>query len=130
MAEVMTFPDAESAMLYALVPLFPDFRFVTIVPAGDLEQITVRIHRTSGANRDIYIDRPLIDIDVWGFRSEAGIVSAAARDIQSEILSFMSRKITNGVIQRASTIAGPRPIPEVNTDLVHYGATYELQIHS
>jgi nitric oxide synthase oxygenase domain/subunit len=66
---------------------------------------------------------------VFGPKSETGNVSAAARSIQSHILSLMGRVVTNGVIQHAITIAGPRSLPEANTDLVRYGATYEIQIH-
>lgn len=126
---VPVFPDAESAVLYALVPRLPDIRFVTIMPAGDPEGIVARVHRISGANRDIHVDRPIIDIDVFGLITETGNVSAAARQIQSGILSLMGTKVTNGVIQHAVTIAGPRPLPEANPKITHYGATYELQIH-
>ena len=104
---MVEFPDVESALLYALVPMEPDIRFVTILPAGDSEQIIARVHRISGANRDIYVDRPIVDIDVFGLKADAGIVSAAARSIQNDMMSFMSKKITNGVIQHVSTIAGP-----------------------
>jgi hypothetical protein len=123
------FPDVESALLYALVPLQPDIRFVTVMPAN-VTSITARVHRISGAPRDIYIDRPLVDIDVFGPKSEAGSVSAAAREIQADVISLMGKVVTNGVIQHAVTIAGPRSIPEDNPDLARYGATYEIQIHS
>lgn len=124
------FPDIESALLYALVPMEPDVRFVTVLPAGNFPGVVARIHRISGANRDIYVDRPIVDIDVFGPKDEAGNVSAAARDIQSDMMSFMSKTITNGVIQYVHTIAGPRSLPEVNPAYVRYSATYEIQIHS
>jgi hypothetical protein len=129
MTTMTEFPDVESALLYALVPLEQDIRFVTVMPAGDSDIITARIHRISGANRDIYVDRPIVDVDVFGPKSDVGSVSAAARRIQSDILSFMSLTITNGVIQHTSTIAGPRQLPEVNPAYVRYSATYEIQIH-
>ena len=129
MSVLPAFPDAESAILYALVPAFPDIRFVTVMPAGDPEGIVARVHRISGANRDIYVDRPIIDIDVFGPMSQVGNVSSAARDIQASVLSLMGAIVTNGVIQHAVTIAGPRPLPEANPNISHYGATYELQIH-
>jgi hypothetical protein len=122
-------PDIESALLYALVPLEPDIRFVTIMPGGDLAQMTARIHRISGANRNIHVDRPIVDIDVYGPKSEAGTVSAAARSIQADIHSFAGIKVMNGVIQHANTIAGPRQLPEANPDIVRYSATYEILIH-
>lgn len=125
---VPVFPDAESALLYALVPLEPDIRFVTVMPAS-VAAIVARVHRISGAPRDIYVDRPIIDIDVFGPKSDVGNISAAARNIQSDVLSLMGRTVMNGVIQHAVTVAGPRQLPEANPDLVRYSATYEIQIH-
>lgn len=127
---VAAFPDIESALLYALVPLEPSIRFVTVLPAGDSDLIIARIHRISGANRDIYVDRPIVDVDVFGLKSQSGNVSTAARNIQSDILSFNNKRITNGVIQHASTIVGPRQLPEVNQLYVRYSASYEVKIHS
>jgi hypothetical protein len=127
---VPVFPDAESMVLYALVPLNPDVRFVTVMPSGQLTQTTARVRRVSGASRDIQIDRPIVDIDVFGLKSEVGNVSASARQIQSDLLSLMGATVANGVIQHVNTIVGPRQIPEANVDLVRYAATYELQVHS
>lgn len=129
MSAVAAFPDIESALLYALVPIEPLIRFTTVLPAGDSDQIIARIHRISGANRDIYVDRPIVDIDVWGLKTDIGNVSAAARRIQGDILSFASEIVANGVIQNANTIVGPRQIPEVNPNYVRYAATYEIKIH-
>jgi len=126
---VPTFPDAESALLYALVPQEPDIRFVTVMPAGDLTGIVARVHRISGANRNIGVDNPIVDIDVFGPKAETGSVSNAARDIQGDVLSLMGTVVTNGVIQHASTVVGPRQLPEANPDVVRYSATYELHVH-
>lgn len=129
MTAITEFPDAESALLYALVPIEPDVRFVTVMPGGELTGIVARVHRISGANRDIHVDRPIVDIDVYGPRSEVGNVSYAARSIQADVLSMMGKSVTNGVIQHAITVSGPRQLPEANPDIVRYSATYELQIH-
>lgn len=126
---VPVFPDAESALLYALVPAFPDIRFVTVMPGGDLPQTTVRLHRISGSNRTIGVDNPIVDIDVFGLKSDVGQVSADARDIQAFVLGLMSAQVANGVIIHATTVNGPRSLPEANQDLVRYSATYELHIH-
>jgi hypothetical protein len=125
---VPTFPDAESALLYALVPLEPDVRFVTAMP-GELNGITARVHRISGANRNIGVDNPIVDIDVFGPKAETGSVSNAARDIQGDVLSLMGKVVANGVIQHATTVVGPRQLPEANPNIVRYSATYELHIH-
>jgi len=130
MTEVDQFPDVESALLYALVPLEPDIRFVTYAPAGDLQMITARIHRISGANHDIYIDRPIVDIDVFGFKTDIGGASDAARRIQADMLSLMGARLVNGVVQFVSTVNGPRSLPEPNQDIVRYTASYEVKIHA
>ena|SRR5215813_7261250 len=127
---VPVFPDIASALLYALVPLEPDIRFLTVLPAADTDQIMARVHRISGASRDIYVDRPIVDIDVFGPSTDAGLVSDAARRIQSHVLGFASKTVTNGVIVHANAIAGPRPLPEPNPAYVRYSASYEIQIHA
>jgi hypothetical protein len=107
----------------------PDVRFVTSMPAGPLKMITARISRTGGTDSH-FIDRPTVDIDVWGFKSAPMDVSIAARDIQADAMSLMGIQVQTGVIQHVITTIGPRPIPEVNPDLVRYNATYEVYIHS
>jgi len=122
-------PDIETLLMYALVPEFPNYRFVTIIPAGDPTEITARIHRISGAGRHIGMDDPIVDIDVYGLKSDTGNVSAAAREIQAFILSLMGAQFTTGVIQHASTVAGPRKLQEANPAFVRFNATYELHVH-
>jgi hypothetical protein len=125
------FPDIELMLMYVLVPLNPDIRFVTVMPAGDLPRITVRVHRVSGAPRNIGVDRPIIDVDVFGFKSDVNSASQAARTIQAQILSLMGVALANGsgVIQHATTVIGPRQLPEVNPALVRYSASYEILVH-
>lgn len=126
-------PDAEVALMFALVPLHQDIRFVTVMPAGDLTMITARIRRVSGTvGRHIWVDHPIIDIDVWG-QTDQGIsqmdVSTAARQIQADMQSLMSAKVMNGVIQHITVVSGPKNIPEANTKLVRYNASYLVRIH-
>jgi hypothetical protein len=123
------FPDVETLLMYALVPQNPDIRFVTVMPYGDPSGITARIRRTGGAVVHVGLDRPVVDIDVFGPKSQIGNVSYAAREIQSQVMSLMSAIVSNGVIQRTSTVASPRQLPEVNPNLVRFSATYELQVH-
>jgi hypothetical protein len=123
-------PDVESALMFALVPMEPDIRFVTTMPAGDLTLITARIKRSSGGQgTSKWVDRPVVDIDVWGQSVSQMQVSIAARNIQADIMSLMSKIVTNGVIQSVQTVSSPRQLPEVNTALVRYNASYEIRIH-
>lgn len=128
MSQVDVFPDMALELVAYLAGKFSTYRFATSLP-GTFSQVTVRIHRISGANRDIRVDRPIVDIDVFSPTGE-GDASTAARDIQSAILSMRGVSTMNGVVQRAITVNGPRWLPEANTNLVRYGATYEFQVHA
>jgi hypothetical protein len=123
-------PDPEVMLMYVLPPLNSGWRFGTSLPAGDPNMITIRIRRTGGANPNIAIDRPVIDIDVFGLKSQTGNVSVAARTIQAQMLSLMSVMTPEGVIQHVTTVTGPRQLPEVNPKFVRYSATYEMRVHS
>lgn len=126
-------PDVELALMFALVPLEPDIRFVTVMPAGDLPQITARVRRVSGTvGRHIHVDHPIVDIDVWGQTDKGSTqknVSDAALRIQADMQSLMSAKILNGVIQHVTVVSGPKNIPEANPRLVRYNAAYLVRIH-
>jgi hypothetical protein len=135
MVQVAPMPDVEMALLYALVPMEPDVRFVTIMPA-DIAGITARIKRVSGGgsrgHAPWWMDQPVVDVDVWGpFAAPSGTsnVSQAARNIQADIVSLMGIPVLNGVIQQVTTVSGPRQLPEVNKTLVRYNASYEIRIH-
>lgn len=130
---VTPLPDVEAALLFALVPMEPDIRFVTVMPSGDLPQMTARIRRASGTvGRHIWVDHPVVDIDVWG-QTDKGYgyteVSQAARNIQADMQSLMSAQVMNGVIQHVTVISGPKNVPEVNTNLVRNNASYLVRIH-
>ena len=110
----------------------PDIRFVTVMPTGDLPRVTARIRRVSGTvGRHVWVDHPIVDIDVWG---QLGIVTEsstylAARNIEADMMSLMSAIVLNGVIQHVTVISGPKHVAEVNTKLVRYNAAYLVRIH-
>lgn len=136
MSTVSIFPDVEVMLMYVLVPLNPGMRIGTKLPSGDPTKITVRIKRTSGTNQNILIDSPVVDVDVFGPKAQTGNVSLAARTIQSQMLSLMSAVVLDanqnvvGVIQRVTTVQGPRELPEVNQNFVRFAATFELRVRS
>lgn len=123
----MTFPDAELVLLSALVPQFPAERFVTKLPA-DITGTTHRVHRISGAARDIRIDRPIVDVDTFAL-SEAD-ASQSSRAVQDFLLMLTGTQTGGGVIQQIVTINGPRWVPEANPVLTRYASTYEVKLHA
>lgn len=133
-ARVVTpLPDVEAALLFALAPMEPNIRFVTVMPAGDLPKMTARIRRVSGTvGRHIWVDHPVVDIDIWGQINNGyghTEVSLAARNIQADMQSLMSAIVMNGVIQHVTVISGPKIVAEVNTNLVRNNASYLVRIH-
>lgn len=131
--QVTPLPDVEAALLFALVPMEPSIRFVTVMPAGDLPKMTARIRRVSGTvGVHMWIDHPVVDIDIWG-QIDQGYgyteVSQAARNIQADMQSLMSAQVLNGVIQHVTVVSGPKFVPEVNTNLVRSNASYLVRIH-
>jgi hypothetical protein len=125
--DVKAFPDVEIELIALLAQAFSDYRFVSKMP-GEITNTTARIHRISGANRDITIDRPIVDVDV--FAVDEATSSSAARSIQAALLSLRGAITTNGVIQQAVCINGPRWLAEANTNFIRYGSTYEIHIRS
>jgi hypothetical protein len=124
---VDVFPDAELALLAVLAPAFPSGRVVTKTPAT-IAGTVIRVHRISGAARNIRVDRPIVDVDV--FAADDATASSTARNAQSVLLSLAGTTVLNGVIQRVSVVNGPRWLPEDNPNLTRYGATYEVMIHA
>jgi hypothetical protein len=115
--------------MFYLMPQFPSIRFTTILPTGPFKQITARITRTGGTNRRIWVDIPIVEIDVWGFSNKSMDASIAAREIQASLLGLAGLQVTNGVIQHVITINGPRRLAEVNPALARYNASYEVRLH-
>ncbi len=124
---IPAFPDIEIALLAILGPAYPGVKFVTKLP-DQISATTVRIRRISGANRSIRVDRPIVDIDV--FAASQATASSVARNIQSTLLSIRNGIVLTGVVLQATTINGPRQLPEVNPNLVRYGSTYEIFSHA
>lgn len=128
MPATSAFADVEVELFGYLSTRYSSLRFSTSLP-GQISQTTVRIKRISGANRDVLIDRAIVDIDVYSPTSEAD-ASTQARAIQATLLAMTGTATSNGVVQRVMTINGPRWLPTDNQSLTRYGATYEISIRA
>jgi hypothetical protein len=126
--QLSSFPDIEVELIGLFAPKFPSYRITSKLP-GQFTGIAVRVHKISGANRDITIDRPIVDVDVFSTTGEAD-ASTAARAIQAALRSLAGTQTANGVIQRATTVSGPRWLPDSNQTITRYGATYEIHIRA
>ena len=124
---VAAFPDVEKLLVGWLQPQFPAARFATILPA-DITETTVHVTRISGANRDIRVDRPIVDVDV--FALDYGDAVGVALAIQQALVPVRNLVTDDGVLLWANTVNGPRWLPEINPALTRFSATYELYVHA
>lgn len=103
------------------------YAYCTRLPA-DITATTVRISRTSGTNRSIRVDRPIVDADVYAL-AEAD-AQEAGRLIQQALLNMRGVTTEDGYVQHVSTVIGPRWMPDVNPALFRVGASYEFHTHA
>ena len=85
----------------------------------------VRVGRVSGATHSYFVDRPVVDVDVYSFDRDAAW--AIARLIRN-ILFWQLRgtRQPEGTVVLISDVIGPRWIPDLNQDISRIGATYEI----
>jgi hypothetical protein len=108
-------------------PLFPDARWCTELPA-DITETTVHVTRISGAARSIRVDRPIVDVDVYALDHATSVRVALA--IEAAIRVARNVVTETGVLLSATTVNGPRWLPEPNPDLRRRSATYLFHVHS
>jgi hypothetical protein len=132
MTSIITpFPSAELMLIAQMGQVFsnePTWRFCSSLPAT-IAGPTIRFKRISGAARNIRIDHPVTDVDV--FSSDYGISDSVARQIEVALLMTRGTQVLNlGVIQTVTVVNGPHWLPDPNKDLFRFNATYELHVHA
>jgi hypothetical protein len=125
---VAAHPDMELLLIGWLQPLFPDARFCTELPAA-ITETTVHVTRISGAARDIRVDRPIVDVDVYAATHATSV--SVAQAVEAVIRTARNVTVTDvGILLSATTVNGPRWLPEPNPDLRRRSATYEFYVHA
>lgn len=102
-------------------------RFCTDLPyiAPDASGAWARITRVSGATASYFVDRPVVDIDVYSFDREGAY--EVARAVYALLLWQLRGSTTpDGTVQLVTDVIGPRWIPDDNQDISRFGATYEI----
>ena len=102
-------------------------RFCTDLPliAPGAGGAWARVNRVSGTTRSYFVDRPIVDLDVYSFDRDAAVAIARACET---LLLWQLRGSTQpeGTVQTVTEIAGPRWIPDENQDISRFGASYEI----
>jgi hypothetical protein len=124
---VAAHPDVELMLVGWQQPLFPAARWCTELPA-DITETTVHVTRISGAARDLRVDRPIVDIDVYALDHATSVRIALAIEANFRVARNVVTEA--GVILSVSTVNGPRWLPEPNPDLRRRSATYEFYVHA
>jgi hypothetical protein len=138
---VKLFPDAELLLINWLpVPLAAALAQIGInaepqvtmdlpLPApGAAFPLIVRVTKIAGKNISRFVDRPIVDLDVFGPVFDD--VATTARVIQNLLLFSLTGQTTpDGTVSLITTSNGPRWLPDVNQNLTRYSATYEIHTH-
>lgn len=126
------FPDVEVLLVAYLAAADPSARVLTDLP-DDLESVLPvwQVRRVSGADRDYKLDRPIVDIDTWAAdRTTAAQRAHQAHALLRGDLPHLHAVQPSGVVTSVETIAGPRWLPDPNTNLRRYSASYEICVHA
>jgi hypothetical protein len=127
------FPDIE-ILIVAYLKAKTARRVVTDLPAGDdltSKLPLYRVTRVSGEDQDYKLDRPIIDLDAFAAdRATASLMSRQALDLLRNHLPYEDSVQPTGVVTSVDTVVGPRWLPDSNTNLRRFQASYEIILHS
>lgn len=126
------FPDVEVELVAWLkAQLGVGVRVCTELPDDlDAELPAVKLQRTTGPDDpDGKLDQPLVDVDVYA--ATRGAASLLANQIRQLVRYQLRNTVTAAVVfGAAETLAGPHWLPDDNTNLRRYNATYLIPFHT
>jgi hypothetical protein len=125
------YPDIE-LLLTSYLATKTGERAVTELPA-ELDSIlpVIRVTRISGADEDFHLDYPVVDVDVFATdRAGAQQLSDQIRHALRWDLPTVDCVQDAGVVTSVRTINAPRWLPDSNTNLRRYNASYQVTAHA
>lgn len=125
------FPDIELLVVTYLAGKTGETT-VTELPAN-LDSIlpVIRVTRISGTETDFKLDHPVVDVDVFAAdRTGAQNLAAQVRSYLRFDLPTAGTKQPAGVVTSVATINAPRWLPDSNTNLRRYNASYLIVAHA
>ena len=97
--------------------------------AMELQAPMVRLYRTTGADIQGIIDKPVISVDSYG--ADRASASLLARQVHNLLHYQFQGAVTGGAVcGYVNTVAGPRWLPYADLQVRRYNATYEINIHA
>lgn len=126
-------PDIE-ILVIAYLKAQTGTRVVTDLPAADKLAAALplyRVTRVAGEDRDYKLDHPIVDIDSFAVdRAGASLMARQAHDLLCNHLPYEDSVQPTGVVTAVSTVVGPRWLPDSNTNLRRFQASYEITDHA
>ncbi len=134
-AQVQPYPSVEKMVVQALTAIYGDTYTISTVLPDQLTKVAVRVQRISGSGTNIWVDKPIVEVDVITSKHVSGsagygIADDLSRQIQADLYNLRSLPNVNGVVCYSRTLAGPRRIPDLNEDTFRFAATYEMSVHA
>lgn len=104
-------------------------RVVTDSPDQMENQVPlIRLYRTTGADIQAIIDRPVFSVD--SFDADRAKASLLARQVHNLLhFSFQGAVAGGAVAGLVTTVAGPRWLPYADLAVRRFNATYEIHMH-
>lgn len=88
----------------------------------------VAVLRSSGADLQGIIDRPVVDVDCYA--ADRVAASLLAAQVHRVMLRYLPGEVTGGaVVGFVNTVKGPSWLSYQDLDLRRYNATYEIYLH-
>lgn len=122
------FPDIE-VLLVAYLNGRTGRRTLTDLPA-DLDQILPvdRVVCGDGDDDSFRLDRSVVDVD--SFAADRPAAAANADEVRGLLLDLRGERHPAGVVTGVRTLTKPRWVPDPNTNLRRYTASYLIFAHS
>lgn len=127
------FPDVEQVLVKWLpVQLEASYgatvRVVAETPDGMETKVPlVRLYRTTGADIQAIIDKPVISVD--SFDATRAGASLLARQIHALLHNSFQGAVSGGAVAGlVTTVAGPRWLPYADLAVRRWNATYEIHM--
>lgn len=126
----MAYPDIE-VLLVAYLSAETSKRVVTELPDG-LDSILPVIQVARAPSPAGYrLDRPLVDVSVWGAKTQRAAVSALSQHVLDLLVDDLpgARRPT-GVVTATTVEIAPHWRPDPNPNLCRYLASYRFAAHA
>lgn len=121
---LVEFPDAVLVTMTYLRAVLPDVHIDHAVPASPPEAF-VRVKRIGGARRNLFLDRPRVDIQCWA-ATEGDAADLMLRT--RPLVLAMAGKRSGTTIYQVTEVSGPMPLWDSATGQPRYAFAVDFSM--